>query len=292
MINPLWLKTFCTLVEEGHFTRTADKLFMTQSGVSQHIKKLEQYLDCELLRREGKRFSLTPQGKMLYEEGDKLLGSWHALTQQVGSDDKYSGKVSIASPGSIGLKLYPQLLNIQQQYPALIIDYRFAPNEDIEVKLIAGDCDLGLMTVPSRHRHISCREIASEPLVLITPATVNDIDWSQLLILGFIGHPDARYHAQLLLEKNYPQFESIEQFDQHGFSNQISLICQPVSMGLGFTVLPLNAALAFTQQSHIKIHYLTHAVHESLYIAHNNKSPQFTRGKFIGEEIKRIVNCE
>ncbi|MGB1296656.1 MAG: LysR family transcriptional regulator [Psychrobium sp.] len=292
MINPLWLKTFCTLVAEGHFTRTADKLFMTQSGVSQHVKKLEQYLNCELLRREGKRFSLTAQGKMLYEEGDKLLGSWQTLAQQVSSDDKYTGKVSIASPGSIGLQLYSQLLKIQQQYPTLIIDYRFAPNEDIESKLIAGDCDIGLMTVPSRHRYISCREIANEPLVLITPADVTDIDWPQLLKLGFIGHPDGQYHAQLLLEKNFYQFDSIEQFEANGFSNQISLICQPVSMGLGFTVLPLNAALAFAKQSHIKIHYLTHAVHEPLYIAHNNKSPQSARGEFIGEEIKRIVNCE
>ncbi|MRY60822.1 LysR family transcriptional regulator, partial [Parabacteroides distasonis] len=42
MINPLWLNTFKTLVEVGHFTQTAEKLYMTQPGVSQHIKKLEQ----------------------------------------------------------------------------------------------------------------------------------------------------------------------------------------------------------------------------------------------------------
>ncbi|TMN84121.1 LysR family transcriptional regulator, partial [Pseudoalteromonas phenolica] len=42
MINPTWLNTFCTLVEVNHFTQTAERLFMTQSGVSQHIKKLEQ----------------------------------------------------------------------------------------------------------------------------------------------------------------------------------------------------------------------------------------------------------
>lgn len=40
MINLVWLKTFCTLVEVGHFTKTADMLFMTQSGVSQQVKKI------------------------------------------------------------------------------------------------------------------------------------------------------------------------------------------------------------------------------------------------------------
>jgi DNA-binding transcriptional LysR family regulator len=56
MINHIWLKTFCTLVDVSHFTKTAEKLFMTQSGVSQHIKKLEKQLDSQLLIREGKTF--------------------------------------------------------------------------------------------------------------------------------------------------------------------------------------------------------------------------------------------
>jgi hypothetical protein len=33
MINPVWLKTFCTLADVGHVTQTANLLFMTQSGV-------------------------------------------------------------------------------------------------------------------------------------------------------------------------------------------------------------------------------------------------------------------
>ena len=63
MINPTWLNTFCTLVEVNHFTQTAERLYMTQSGVSQHIKKLEQQVDCALLERHGKQFTLTVQGQ-------------------------------------------------------------------------------------------------------------------------------------------------------------------------------------------------------------------------------------
>ena len=50
MINPTWLNTFCTLVEVNHFTQTAERLFMTQSGVSQHIKKLEQQVKLRAIR--------------------------------------------------------------------------------------------------------------------------------------------------------------------------------------------------------------------------------------------------
>ena len=70
MINPTWLKTFCTLADIGHFTQTAEVLFMTQSGVSQHIQKLENQLDTLLLIRNGKSFSLTDAGMKLHQQGN------------------------------------------------------------------------------------------------------------------------------------------------------------------------------------------------------------------------------
>lgn len=285
MINPVWLKTFCTLVEVGHFTQTADKLFMTQSGVSQHIKKLEAQLTRSLLIREGKTFALTNAGKELFEHGKVLLHSFDVLEQSIKEDNQYQGKVSITSPGSIGLKLYPQLLRLQQQHPQLAIDYRFAPNQDIEKKLCDHRCDIGLMTEISKASQINYQEIASEPLVLVTSAQITKISWQTLIQLGFIDHPDGRHHAQLLLSKNFEQFEQIEQFTNHGFSNHISLICEPVSLNLGFTVLPLHAAQAFKEQQLIHIYHLGHAVYEKLYLCTNNNSVMNARTAFVKEKI-------
>ncbi len=101
MINQVWLKTFCTLVKVGHFTQTADKLFMTQSGVSQHIKKLEKQLDTALLIREGKSFSLTSAGHQLHQKGQELLRSSEELEKLIKQDGKYEGRIKIASPGDI-----------------------------------------------------------------------------------------------------------------------------------------------------------------------------------------------
>jgi DNA-binding transcriptional LysR family regulator len=67
MLNPLWLHTFKTLIEVGHFTQTAEKLYMTQPGVSQHIKKLESACGYALIKREKKSFELTEQGQRVYE---------------------------------------------------------------------------------------------------------------------------------------------------------------------------------------------------------------------------------
>ncbi|MFT7009369.1 MAG: DNA-binding transcriptional LysR family regulator [Colwellia sp.] len=290
MINPTWLKTFCALADIGHFTQTAEVLFMTQSGVSQHIKKLESQLDTLLLIRNGKSFSLTEAGVKLHQQGKYLLNTLIELEASVKLDEPFSGTVKIASPGSVGLKLYPYLLDVQQQHSNLIIDYSFAPNSDIEEKIADRIIDIGLVTEFSKVKNIICKKIAVEPLVLVTSNEVKSINWQQLLNLGFVFHPDAQHHAQLLLSKNFSAFEHIEQFDGKGFSNQISLILEPVSRGIGFTILPLHAVNAFHKQSHIRIHQLEHPVGESLYLCHNHQSFETKRNTYIKSVISSFIS--
>lgn len=289
MINLVWLKTFCTLADVGHFTQTANKLYMTQSGVSQHIKKLEQHLDTLLLIREGKTFSLTEAGLKLQQQGQILIKSSNEIEDFIKQNDPYIGVVRIASPGSIGLKLYPYLLDIQEHHSQLIIDYTFSPNKSIEHALIERKIDIGLLTGLSNNPLLKSERISREPLVLVTSNKIKTIGWQILLSLGFVGHPDAEHHAQLLLSKNYPEFEHINQFPQKGFSNQIGLILEPVSRNLGFTVLPLHAANAFYKQESIAIHTLPISVSESLYICQNKQAFANNRSKYIHSVISDFI---
>ena len=110
MINTTWLRTFCTLVEVGHFTRTAERLHMTQSGVSQHIRKLEEQLGAELLVRQGKQFSLSGAGERLYAEAQGILFALSNLEQTIAEDPPFEGSVRIMSPGSVGLNEHAVIL--------------------------------------------------------------------------------------------------------------------------------------------------------------------------------------
>lgn len=272
MINPVWLRSFCTLVEIGNFTRTAENLNMTQSGVSQHVRKLEEYIGQPLLTRQGKKFSLTSTGDRLYQEGQKLILSLSDLENRVAQDPTHEGVVRVASPGSTGLKLYPYLLGLQKLYPKLVIEYRFAPNSEIERLITEHKLDIGLMTCLSTMSEVSLKPIAQEALLLVTPSEVLEPSWNQLVELGFIDHPDGTYHAGQLLSVNFPEFQHCNQFKRSGFSNQINLILEPVSMGLGFTVLPSHAVGAFKEREKVKIHRLTNEVSETLYMGtHTNK---------------------
>lgn len=284
MINITWLRSFCTLVEVGHFTRTAERLHMTQSGVSQHVRKLEEQLGAELLVRQGKQFSLSDAGERLYADAQGILLALSNLEQTVGEDPPYEGVVRVMSPGSVGLKLYPHLLTLQSHYPKLIIDYRFAPNTDVEKAIAESAIDIGFMTSTSTLADVSCTPIAQESLLLVTPASVEEPTWNALMTLGFIDHPDGSYHANLLLGANYPEFQHSNLFPRKGFSNQIGLILEPVSRGLGFTILPAHAIEAFQKPEQIKAHRLASPVSETLYLcALRNRVLQSRIGTVIAE---------
>lgn len=62
---------------------------MTQSGVSQHVRKLEEQLGQALLIRQGKRFILTSAGNRLYKEGQALIVSLADLENRIGLDPAY-----------------------------------------------------------------------------------------------------------------------------------------------------------------------------------------------------------
>lgn len=287
MINTSWLRTFCTLVEVGHFTRTAERLHMTQSGVSQHVRKLEEQIGAELLVRQGKQFSLSGAGERLYAEAQGILLALSNLELKVGEDPPFEGSVRIMSPGSVGLKLYPHFLALQSKHPKLIIDYRFAPNPDVENAIVESTVDLGFMTSKSTLADVSCTPVAQESLLLVTPASVEEPDWDTLMALGFIDHPDGSHHASMLLGANYPEFQHSNLFPGKGFSNQIGLILEPVSMGLGFTVLPIHAVEAFEKSERIKAYRLANPVSETLYLCVRRHRAVKMRVSTVIDEAKR-----
>ena len=256
---------------------------MTQSGVSQHVRKLEDQLGTKLLVREGKQFSLSGAGERLYAEAQDILLALSNLEAKIGSDPEFEGSVRIMSPGSVGLKLYPHLLALQSKHPDLTIEYRFSPNADVENAIVESAVDLGFMTSKSALAEVSCTPVTQEPLLLVVPATLDNPDWASLMSLGFIDHPDGSYHASLLLGANYPEFQHSTLFPRKGFTNQIGLILEPVSRGLGFTVLPAHAVNAFAKPEMIRSFRLPNPVCETLYLC-------VPRNRFVQARVRSVID--
>lgn len=68
MLERLELEAFLTLAEELHFGRTADRLGLTTSRISQTIRRLERRIGAALFERNSRKVSLTDVGRQLRDD--------------------------------------------------------------------------------------------------------------------------------------------------------------------------------------------------------------------------------
>jgi DNA-binding transcriptional LysR family regulator len=109
MLNPNWLKTFATVAYCHSFSEAARRLALTQSSVSEHIRRLEQHLGRRLFVRDTHSVKLTPDGEaMLAHSGVILQAIARAETQFRAS--KLKGRVRLGSSEDIALGPLPAVL--------------------------------------------------------------------------------------------------------------------------------------------------------------------------------------
>ncbi|MCG7491011.1 LysR family transcriptional regulator [Vibrio sp. Of14-4] len=196
MLNPVWLNTFKTLIEVGHFTRTAETLHMTQPGVTQHINKLENACGYPLIKRFNKQFELTLYGQKVYHYALDYFANEAKLLQNLGQDEAFKGRCSIGCSGTLAWLLYSPLLDLQARYPGLSIELEATPNERIFEQVKQGTIDIGLVTTKPEPKYFSSQKIGAEHLALVVP-TCTKIDSSLnslLKDLGVIRHPDLAHY--------------------------------------------------------------------------------------------------
>lgn len=276
MLNPQWLRTFATLAELGNFTRSAERLDLTQAAVSQHVQRLEERLGPLLIRRP-RQIELTPAGHALLTYCSELNAADQRLQQRLTEADADHGEVRLITPGSIGLALHPLLLDLQQAHPGLHIHHRFAPDADVLAAVLDNRFELGLVTLRPQDTRLAVSRFAEEPLELVAPAGVSIETWADLARLGFIDHPDGQAMAARLLSRRYPGSPGVGHLPCHGFTNQIGLILESVARGLGFSVLPRFARLAFSKPDAIEVIAGGPRVVDTLWLLHRAEWPLTAR---------------
>ena len=73
MFDPVLLRSFIAVVDCANFTRAAQRLHLTQSTVSQQIRRLEDSLGCKLVDREQRQVIATAEGERLLGYARRIL---------------------------------------------------------------------------------------------------------------------------------------------------------------------------------------------------------------------------
>lgn len=295
MINQKYLNTFIKLVETKHFTHTAEQLFMTQPGVTQHIKKLEKHFNTPLLARYGKQFELTLAGEKLYQTALSMRALEEQLNESINHDDATQGICSIACSGALANYLYPYFVQQQSVHPKLSVFVEAAPNQNIINDLLSNKIDLGLVTRQTEHEQLKQTLVGDEELQLVLPANA-DVDLAQgwnfsaLNQLGFINHPDGLHFLEKVFSSNFTaDYKGPSSLNIKGYVNQLQQILLPVAQGVGYTILQKRAVQQFSQPQQLKVLSLTYAVQESLYLTQKRYRQLPSRYQWFENKIKQLL---
>jgi LysR family cys regulon transcriptional activator len=132
-----------------NLTEVANALFTSQSGVSRHIKDLEDELGIELFVRRGKRLlGLTEPGQELVGIVERMLldaRNIKQLAQQFSQRDE--GKLVIATTHTQARYVLPPVVTtFKQQFPKVHLELQQASPREIIALLQSGDADIGIAT--------------------------------------------------------------------------------------------------------------------------------------------------
>ncbi len=147
MLDLYKLEVFECVVEEGSFTAAAQRLLMTQSGVSQHIKELERSLGAELFTRSRRGAALTAGGVALYDFSQRILRL--AAEAEIAVTDVAQlegGQVLVqATPGVSIYVLSAWVHTFGERYPRLTASLETRITPEIVASVLARRADIGFV---------------------------------------------------------------------------------------------------------------------------------------------------
>lgn len=159
------LRSFLAVAEELHFTRAAQRLFVSQPALSRQIGKLEADLRVELFVRDQRSVALTAPGRALLDAARGLLADWDEARRAVSDAAAAAAsvvRVGIPTPVERGV-LADLSRRLESRRPGWRLDVVQVNWDDPTCGLADGSTDLAVMWLPLPDRDgYHHRLIASE----------------------------------------------------------------------------------------------------------------------------------
>jgi DNA-binding transcriptional LysR family regulator len=242
-LDPTSLRAFRFAANIGHFTEAAKKAGLTQSGISQHVSKLETELGVKLFLRTGKSISLTPEGKRLVQfvehyadQVDQLRNEFEHRIRQP------KGLVSYAMPNSCLMTPHFQmLLDKRKSFSGVDLQVTIIDSDGVIQKLMDGAIDFGFVTKQRKHPVLNYAEFAREEYVLAADKSYKKIliHPKELKDQNFVKYPGMDVLFECWKSIQFPKSSiSADELQYRGEINDLQGAITMVKNGVGLSVFP------------------------------------------------------
>jgi len=235
------LEVFLAVARERRFSRAAEKLYRTQSAVSQSIRKLEGEIGEPLFDRSSRDGLLTDAGRVLQEYAERLLNLRNdAQEALVELRALHKGKLVIAANEFTALYLLPVLAEFRRLHPMIKVTVQRALGSHIPDDVLRHNSELGVLTYDPQEAQLYSVIVYLDELIFVVPpshplATERQVSIRQLGAESFVAHIVSspyrekviqtfkRHKTPLHMDVELPTLQAIKRF---------------VAMGNGVALLP------------------------------------------------------
>lgn len=272
---------FVKTVEYGSFTKAAEALNYTQSGVSRMISDLETEWGVSLLERGRTGVSLTSDGLKLLPMLQRICNEQEILIAQVDNlHDIQLGLIRIGTFSSVATHWLPNMIKrFHKDYPKIVFELLLGDYTEIESWIQEGRVDFGFLRLPTSIE-LETVPLEKDRLLVVLPEDHPFADCSKFPMKELEKNPF------MLLEKG-AKAEISAIFERNHLTPQVNFttwddyaIMSMVENGLGISILP--ELILQRIPYHIIAKELEAPAHRSIGIAmRNQKNLSLTVRRFL-----------
>ncbi len=241
------LKVFRDLTDTGSFSKTAEMNYISQSAVSQQIKKLELVLRCRLYHRQAGKITLTPCGEKFYDAARKVSTVYDGALKSIRelSAPGRSDEIKISTIYSAGLYIIQNYIKqFLSQNPGSKVSVAYRQFSQIYSDVVSGKADFGFLACPyKRSAGLAMLPVAHDEMALIAGSS------SPLAGRKSVSVRDLEDMDFIFFDKAFPSRRYIDSFlRRYGVRPRVKMeldnietIKTAVASGAGVSLLPRTA---------------------------------------------------
>lgn len=171
-INMLQLEALVYLVEERSFSRAAKKMYLSQPSLTKHIRNLEDSLGAKVVNRASRAFTLTPEGRVVYDYARRILKlREEAMDRVMRVRETEEGDVRIAASTIPATYILPFALGeFRTKFPGIRAAVRAADSSEVIDTVLENGAEIGFIGKKPASAKLAAEPLWRDRMVLAVPA--------------------------------------------------------------------------------------------------------------------------
>jgi DNA-binding transcriptional LysR family regulator len=168
-IDILGVQAFVAIADRGSFQNAADELHVTQTAITQRLRKLEDFLGVTLIERTTRSLALTRIGRDFLPQARRLLDELsHALLEIRETGKAERGDVSIACVPTVGVQYLPRIMQeYSARYPHNRIKILDHASSAVADAVLRREAEFGIHIAGAHHPELVATPLIEDHYVLI-----------------------------------------------------------------------------------------------------------------------------